>query len=426
MNLLVLAFPILAANPFLQQFQDSGDVSELRFHRVHLTNGNFIDGQLIKDTPNQVLLRIRSGEMGIRRDLIDRVEFIKMRDRWTPPERSTPPVKPKDPAVKDPADPAVKDPKNPVADKTPAEIRKRIDMMVFRLRTLPADAEKAFPVSELAVLGDEGALYLASRLPDMDVKLHPAYSSALINLKNTKVVPVMEGFLTHQSPLVRSVAVAVIGMLVPGESARYLRSMLSDSDASVRGTVLGMISNVTDVEWLEPLADLCADPQREVRTLAMGMATKLAIKHEQQDRLLRRLTGNLRDANEGIRADNAAGIGGVGKSEAWVHLTPILTDPEPKVRAAAAMALVQIGTPDAGPDIVNAITTERERWVRVPLAQCAVKLKIQKAIEPLINWLGDPDEDVRKLAEATLRGLTGQALGPDRQKWVEWYEKVNK
>src|SRR6185436_5678046 len=80
MNLLCLAVPLLAASPLLQSFQDS-DVDGLRFHRVHLTNGNFIDGQLVKETAASVLLRLRSGEMTIRRDMIDRVEFVKMRDR---------------------------------------------------------------------------------------------------------------------------------------------------------------------------------------------------------------------------------------------------------------------------------------------------------------------------------------------------------
>src|SRR5262245_25732182 len=99
MNLLVLALPLLTAHPLLQTFQDSSDATELRFHRVHLINGNFIDGQLIKDSPQQVLLQIKAGEMAIRRDLIDRVEFVKMRDRWTPPIQTSTPVKPKDPVT---------------------------------------------------------------------------------------------------------------------------------------------------------------------------------------------------------------------------------------------------------------------------------------------------------------------------------------
>src|SRR5258706_9153339 len=73
MILILLALPLLC-----QSFQDS-DTGDLRFTRVHLRNGNFVDGQLIKDTEHEVMLRLRVGEMGIRRDQIDRVELIKMK-----------------------------------------------------------------------------------------------------------------------------------------------------------------------------------------------------------------------------------------------------------------------------------------------------------------------------------------------------------
>src|SRR5579863_8190075 len=53
---------------------------EIRFYRVHLRNGNFIDGDLVKQSSKEVVLRLRSGEISIRSDQIDRLEFVKMRD----------------------------------------------------------------------------------------------------------------------------------------------------------------------------------------------------------------------------------------------------------------------------------------------------------------------------------------------------------
>lgn len=428
MNLLVLIFPVLAANPFLQTFQDSGDVSELRFHRVHLINGNFIDGQLLKESPTQVLLRVKSGEMGIRRDMIDRVEFVKMRDRWQPPERTTP-VKPKDPGIKTPTDPTLppKDPKeskNPIADRTPAEIKKRVDIMVYKLRTTPPGVEKSFNIEELAALGDEAAVYLASRTADMDSTLHVALSSALINLKNPKVVPVMEEFIGHESGKVRSVAAAVIGLLAEEQAkVRLLRPLLRDPDASVRGTVLGLLASVEEVEWMDSMGDLCADKIRDVRTQAMTVVTRLAIKHGQQDKAIRNLVSNLRDADDGVRADTASAIGGLGRADAWTHLTPMLMDPEPKVRAAVAQALFQLGAPESGPEIADQMGREKDRWTRTYLAQCAQRLKLAKAIEPLIEWLLDPEDDIKKISERVLQAITGQNLGVDHQAWSDWYQK---
>jgi len=52
---------------------------ETRFHRVHLRNGNTIDGQLVNEGKSAVVLKLKAGEMQIRKDMIDRVEMVRMR-----------------------------------------------------------------------------------------------------------------------------------------------------------------------------------------------------------------------------------------------------------------------------------------------------------------------------------------------------------
>src|SRR5688572_23015720 len=39
---------------------------ESRFHRVHLKNGNFIDGDLIRKDQRLVVLKLKAGDFGIR------------------------------------------------------------------------------------------------------------------------------------------------------------------------------------------------------------------------------------------------------------------------------------------------------------------------------------------------------------------------
>lgn len=415
----ILALSLLAASLCPQSFQDS-DVNELRFHRVFLTNGNFIDGELVKDTPSQVVLRLKSGEMGIRRDQVERVEFIKMKGRpdasivVSAPKKEAP--KPASPA----AEPAAPSSKNPAIDKIPQEIRKRVDMMVYKLRTTPG-FDKEFPHNELVALGDDGAVYLALRTPDIDPKLLTVLSAALINLKNPKVVPVMEGYLSHANPSVRAIAATVVGMLAePADRGRILRPILRDADAGVRGTVLGLLGAVEEPEWLDPIGDMCTEKVREVRVQALSIATRLAIKHGLQDKFMRVLSGNLKDIDEGVRADNASAIGGLARREAWPALVGLFGDREPKVRSSAAQALLALAAPESANDIVAHMGREQDFWCRSFLAQAAQKLKADAAIDTLIEWLGDADDEVKKLAEATLRSLTGQGLGMDREKWTAW------
>src|SRR5436190_24328669 len=104
MNPILLALPLLLPG-FLGAQDTDGD---LRFYRVHLRNGNVIDGELVKETANEVLLRLKVGEMTIRRDQIEKVEFVKMKSQDTkaiyrPDPRKEPVKEPPKEATKDSA-----------------------------------------------------------------------------------------------------------------------------------------------------------------------------------------------------------------------------------------------------------------------------------------------------------------------------------
>jgi HEAT repeat protein len=427
MSLIFLALPLL----FQQNFGDS-DTGATRFHRVHLRNGNFIDGAVIKSTSVEVLLRIRSGEMGIRLDQIERVEIIEPRgvnalartfelSKPTKPD----PVKPADVGVK-PPDNGGKTPRvNPTADKVPADVRKKIDSMVFKLRT--AAGEKSFPIGELEKMGDDAVIYLAARLPDFDPNTSALAVAALINLKNPVANPILEGLLSHEGGSVRASAATVLGVLGgEPEKAKYLRPLLSDKDASVRGTILGLLGSVEDQEWIDPIADLCGETVKDIRNQALNISSRLSKKYGVEEKLIRVLGGNLGNSDDGVRADNAAAIGGLGKQDSWSLLTPLLNDSEARVRGAAAQGLMALAAPDSGPDILTAMSREKERWARIYLAGVAQKLRLFKASEFLIDWLTTEDEDVRKVASDTLRTLTGENFGQDREKWSDWWSKNKK
>src|SRR5438132_6132475 len=161
MNLLLLAMPLLLP----QSFQDS-DTGDLRFTRVHLRNGNFIDGQVVKDSVGSVLLRIRSGEIDIRRDQIDKVELVKMKSYG---DRSIFFDKPKAPD-KGPVAMPDKGPIKTPEVNTPEAIRKKVDMILFRYKQMRKNANDVLPVDQIQALGEEAVVYLASSAPLFDLQ----------------------------------------------------------------------------------------------------------------------------------------------------------------------------------------------------------------------------------------------------------------
>ncbi len=408
--MVLLALHVLAS----AACQQESEWVELRFHRVHLRNGNFIDGQLLKDTAVEVVLKMKYGNMAIRRDQIDFLEFVKMKSLLDKPI-----IEKNPPRGPTPASGGTSQPPIPAALDTPSNVREQIDAIVAKLKAAPPGSKK-FPIEELRALGEEGALYLVSRFKELPLDLQGSAATALSILKFPKTIPIIEGLLGDPDPRVRATAAMALGFMGEAERSRYLKPMLRDPDSEVRGIILGMLSGAQDKEWFDPVSELCGDADPNVRSQANQIALRLAIEYKLQEVYLRLLADLVRRTGDEVRIDLAGMIGSLGRLEAWTLLTPLLNESEPRLRAAAAMSLARLGAPESGPDILAQVPRERERTVRVQLAGAVQRLRLRKAVRPLIDWLSDSDDEIRKTAASTLSSLTAQKFGLDRDQWQAW------
>ena len=417
MNLIVLAMPLLLQG--FHGFQDS-DTGDLRFYRVHLRNGNFIDGELIKDTASEVLLRLKVGEMIIRRDQIEKIEFVKMKSTNTKAiYRPDPKSAPDKPA----ADPG---PAKPIEVATPDQIKKKVDVILFKYKNSQGGDDKQIPYQEIEALGEDAVVYLAARAPAFDLKTLDAIGIALINLKPTaKVLAVLEKHLASENAVVRAFAMNVL-CVTGGEDARarYLKPMLRDADPRVRTVALSMLGTATERDWIEPLLNCSTDKEKDIRARAIRIAQNLAEKHGVMDKVAEVMVANLSHTDTGVRIDAINMLGLLARKETWVHLVRPLADPEATIRAAAAQAIVNIGAQESADEVLAALGREQDRATRIQLAGAVQKFRLVKAIEPLISWLGDSDENIKKVAEATLQLLSGESFGQDADKWSAWWAKT--
>src|SRR6185436_21134294 len=76
---LALALILSLASAAAAQQQDQAGWVYTRFYRVHLRNGNCVDGDLVKRTDKEVIIRLPSGEISFRNDQIEKVEFVKLK-----------------------------------------------------------------------------------------------------------------------------------------------------------------------------------------------------------------------------------------------------------------------------------------------------------------------------------------------------------
>ena len=435
MNLTLSLFLFTLAGPGLALGQETS-AQEIRFHRIHLHNGNFIDGALVKQTDQELILKIKGGEIGIRLDLVARVEFIKMRRVEEAPEeppiaKAKPPADTPDPFAGQPA-PAprlVEPPPAPtVATRARAaselfqpgvELKRSVDAILQSYET--ADIEqKGAAVPRLVDAEGDTTPYLASLLEQADLDMFPHIVSALLIKKDPRAVPVLARQLDSIRPDVRGQAAAILATTAVAGSAKHVWPLLRDAEAEVRVSALGALRILAEAELLPHLPLLCADPEREVREQALAFFFDLSKKQGAEEKTSLGLAAALEKSQGPATLHLIAVIGKTRKSEAGYFLAPYLESERSNVRAATAAALGSLGATRYSTALIARLPKERDTQVRVELARALQKLRAPKAVGPLIEWLADPDVEVRAAALQALGSLTGMAFGLDREKWAAW------
>lgn len=396
---------IAAALALLLSSQDG--FTETRFHRVHLRNGNFVDGDLLRNEPDMVTLRIGKGELEISRDLVDRVEYVKMRSYLEKPVPVAEPSVPKTAAGAPPL-PAAK----PVVD-SPA--RRRADELLKAARQAP-DERRQEIVRELAALGGEALLGLLDSLDDAGVRLA---GRALRETRASQLRAPLLDFLRSPNAVVRAEAVSTLATL------GHETDLLGDPHPTVRAAALWSAELFKSRASFERAAALCADPSPEVRRQAVRTAFLVAREHELGEALAQALAAALRgEAVDAARIEILEAVGRLQNAGIWPAVADELKRDAADVRVAAARCLGELRAPDAAPSMIEALLAETAGPVKTALAEAAGRLKSPELIDALISRLSDPDPKVvRATADALVR-ISGQNHGVDAARWSAWWSKA--
>lgn len=403
------------------------DTSEVRFHRVYLKNGNFIDGTLVRQSEQSVTLQMKTGEMSLRADQIDRVEYMKLRTVGEKPV-AVPTAATAAPAAPAPPAPAsIRKPGDASLDPmvTAGFSKEAVDRVNDLLSRFAKDKSetKYLVLDEIRSQGRETALLVAMNLGALTEEALSILGPILARMKLAEVHAPATKALSHRNPQVRRQAVSILSDLGAAESAKDLLALFKDPEPVVRVEAIDALVTLASRDALEPLAKLCLDPERTVRNKAIPSLSTLLRKLEQERDLFPQLARLLEESKGAVRADLAAAIAGTGHADAGGVLTPLLTDPDPQIRQSGASALRTLGSPATAEAIVARLPVEDDKWTRVHLAQAAQRTNARSAIAPLIVWLSDEDADIRTTAHQALRGLTAQNLDLNRQKWEDWYRE---
>lgn len=193
---------------------------------------------------------------------------------------------------------------------------------------------------------------------------------------------------------------AINGLLaVPAErGAGPILDRIDDAEAEDAILLLSILPPVEGPERIERLVPLLSHPDPRVRAAAAE-----ALARSPAERALPLLADVLiRDpvAPEVVRATGSLG------SAACVALLPLIADPHPDVRAAAADALGRCAGASLASDIQAALAREEDAGARRSLLRSLGRVAGRSAVPTLASALDDPDAGTRLAAIEGL-GATG-------------------
>ncbi len=130
----------------------------------------------------------------------------------------------------------------------------------------------------------------------------------------------------------------------------------------------------------------------------------------------------LNDPDPMVRAQAAVKLGESRDPEAVQFLAQALTDRDEQVRWDTVEALEKIGERSVAPKVIDVLVRDESANVRRSAARCLGMLGDRAAIPVLIEALSDREYRVSAASAAALAAITGQGFGSDKANWKAWYE----
>lgn len=399
----------------------------LKTHRVHLTNGNVIDGILVESTSERIGIHIDKGTVWI--------DFVRIRaiERLSSPYVDPPPQPVHDPIPVPAPDP----PQPPPASLLPEEDRQSLESFLAVL-------DKAKPVeqrrmaSKAAELGVPAGGYLAARLEALDPTGQSWVFDVLARIQHKDLMPVVRGLFSSRHEFVRARAVGLIDAREDAGTLPRIVELANDPAPSVRLAAFTALDTLGDRHTLALIAGGVADRDPQARARAAETCFRLAERYGQRRDLVRRWSDFSRPLPDESKILVAAYFGRLGPPpgvprdhpdfdvpRSVERLIRWLGDRSPEVRRACAGSLAVLEAREAVPDLLEALERELDPATQAAFALAFERLGDRRAVRPLVAMLRSPDEAVKASAAAALRKITGQPFGTNARAWEEFLDRFS-
>ena len=401
-KLIIAAALVLAGAGWLQaQSQEVAAYTWTTFHRVHLRNGNYLEGGLAGRTETSVTLRQPWGEIIVRNDQIDRIELVKIKSYKDPEilikKRAVAKPSESKEAITKPT------PATPVADKTdttvesgvvpstiPPAVVLSVDQAINVWKTA-AGNERTDLTQMLTVLGEDAAPYYEFLLEK--------------RTQSTPLMPVTMAFLA----------------VAEDKFIDFSERMMMAPNMEVREAAITGLSKAGSPRRIPVVMKAMEDTSPSV----WRIATETLLEASKQDDHGRALVDLIaaRVQNSPNATAFAIALSRIGGTQAHQVLWDMVNSPDETIRLSGLHGIGLLLDPEDGARMLNLL---RDSSMMVRKSSCLNlgKMKYRPATATLVGLLRDDDPGFSKNVRWSLTEITGQLVSDKNEAWTEWWETV--
>ncbi len=173
---------------------------------------------------------------------------------------------------------------------------------------------------------------------------------------------------------------------------------------TLQAPALRVIATDPGGKRLEILLEAMLDPSETLRAEAAQLAGWAPVRGDALARTRRSLLSKLSDSASAVRQQAVTSLGLQGPGDGTLAIARLLEDPEPDVRAAAAVALGRLGDPKARAALQRAIEGQNEGNVTRAMLGALARLPSEEVVDTLLAFLDAPPPGLGALTVAEAIG----------------------
>jgi len=211
----------------------------------------------------------------------------------------------------------------------------------------------------------------------------------------SEAVPTVIGFLDHENPNVRRLAIETFGDILEPGTVDYLLAKLDDPDVACQQAAVNSISSLVaafpeiKADTLGKIRRLQSSPSIPVQLNSLSIFVNIQGEGYHDELLLAS-----KDEDQVIRQKAVSLMGRFGEERFADQLVLSLADESPAVRLAAINAIVRL-RPAKGLASLLSSLDDNDVWIRTAAAQALGEYRDPGAIEPLVRHLAQDAPPVR-------------------------------